>query len=305
LGNLDCRGANSASEFTRQRDKIINALLEIDADIVGLIEIENHATDAALNDLISGLNALAGAGTYAKINTGAIGSDAIKVALIYKPAAVTPAGAHAILDDTVDPTFRDNYNRPALAQTFTENNGGAKLTVVVNHFKSKGSDCNAIGDPDTGDGQGNCNLTRVAAATALSNWLETDPTSSGSENYLILGDLNSYAMEDPIVTLETAGYTDLLEALMGANAYSYVFEGQSGYLDIALASTGLLAKVSIITAWHINADEPHALDYNEEFKTPGQVTSFYNDNANRSSDHDPIIVTLRLQYRILIPQLFK
>ena len=49
----------------------------------------------------------------------------------------------------------------------------------MNHLKSKGSACADIGDPDTGDGQGNCNLTRKAAAEALVDWLATDPTGSG------------------------------------------------------------------------------------------------------------------------------
>ncbi|MCK5920762.1 MAG: ExeM/NucH family extracellular endonuclease, partial [Methylococcales bacterium] len=67
-GTSGCRGADSASEFTRQNAKIVNALLTMDADVVGLIEIENHATDAALNFLVSEL----GVG-YAAINTGSIG----------------------------------------------------------------------------------------------------------------------------------------------------------------------------------------------------------------------------------------
>ena len=49
---------------------------------------------------------------------------------------------------------------------------------MVNHLKSKGSDCNAVGDPDTGDGQGNCNMTRTAAAEALVDWMAGDPTAA-------------------------------------------------------------------------------------------------------------------------------
>ena len=87
------------------------------------------------------------------------------------------------------------------------------LTVAVNHLKSKGSSCASIGDPDTGDGQGNCNLTRTKAAQALVDWLATDPTGSGDPDFLIIGDLNAYAMEDPITAIKAAGYTDLIEAL--------------------------------------------------------------------------------------------
>jgi len=290
LANQDCRGADSASELIRQTDKIVNALLAIDADVVGLIEIENDAADVAVAGLVTALNAEAGAGTYAYIATGPIGSDAIRVALIYKPGSVTPVGAHAILDASVDPTFLDDKNRPVLAQTFEENASGERFTVAVNHLKSKGSACDDVGDPDTGDGQGNCNLTRLAAAIALANWLATDPTSSGDPDFLTIGDFNSYAMEDPIVALEDAGYTDLVEAFEGADAYSYVFFGQAGYLDSAFANPALTPQVSGTTVWHINADEPVSLDYNEEFNQPG----LYTDEPYRSSDHDAVIVGLDL-----------
>ena len=290
LMNLDCRGADSAFEFTRQRDKIINAILSLDADVIGLMELENNAT-ASLQDLVNGLNA-AGAGAYAFINTGTIGSDAIKVGLIYKPVSVTPVGAHAILDSTVDPLFDDAKNRPALAQTFAQNANGQTFTVVVNHLKSKGSACDDVGDPDVGDGQGNCNVTRTNAAVALVNWLATDPTGSGDPDFLIIGDLNSYAMEDPITALANGGYTDLIENFLGAQAYSFVFQGQSGYLDHALSNPSLTPQVMGATEWHVNADEPIALDYNVEFKSPNHVITLYAPDAYRSADHDPVLVGL-------------
>jgi LPXTG-site transpeptidase (sortase) family protein len=288
-GGQDCRGADSAAEFTRQRDKIIAAIVAMDADVVGLIEIENHATDAALIDLVSGLNDSAGAGTYTALITGPIGSDAIKVAFIYKSATVTPEGAYAVLDSSVDPTFNDAKNRPVLAQTFTQNSNGEIVTVAVNHLKSKGSDCDALGDPDTGDGQGNCNLTRTSAATALVNWLATDPTSSGDPDFLIMGDLNAYAMEDPIAAIVGAGYTDLTNSFTGSGAYSYVYYGQKGYLDYALGNPTLTTQVLGVVQWHINSDEPSALDYNDY-----NQTALYSSNVYRSSDHDPVIVGLAL-----------
>ena len=141
---------------------------------------------------------------------------------------------------------------------------------MVNHLKSKGSDCNDVGDPDTGDGAGNCNLTRTAAAEALVDWLATDPTGSGDDDVLLIGDLNSYDKEDPIDALLAGGYTDLVHAFQGEFAYSYVFDGQIGYLDHALASEGLADEVTGATVWHINADEPDILDYDMTFKQPAQ-----------------------------------
>jgi predicted extracellular nuclease len=290
--DMDCRGADSALEFERQRAKILNTIIAMDADIVGLIEIENHHADAAVIDLVAGLNDIAGAGTYAHIDTGVIGTDAIKQAFIYQPAAVTPVGDYAILDSSVDPTFIDTKSRPALIQTFADNATGELFTVAVNHLKSKGSACDDVGDPDMGDGQGNCNVTRTTAAQALVNYLETDPTDSGSDRFLIIGDLNAYAMEDPIMALVNAGYTDLLRQYYGDQAYSYVFDGQFGHLDHGLANEGIMPFVTGATAWHINADEPRVMDYNVEFKTAGQIIEWYSPEPFRSSDHDPVIVGL-------------
>jgi predicted extracellular nuclease len=290
----DCRGADTAEEFVRQRTKIINAIVALDADVVGLMEIENHPTDAAVVDLVNGLNDVAGSGTYAYIATGPIGADAIKVALIYKPASVTPAGDFAILDSSVDPTFLDTKNRPVLLQTFEENASGELFSVAVNHLKSKGSPCDDIDDPDLGDGQGNCNQTRTSAAIALANWLGMDPTASGDPDFLIIGDLNAYAMEDPVTALRTAGFTDLLvpEPLVpepGTRTYSYVFSGQAGYLDHGLANATLAAQVTGAAAWHINADEPAALDYND-YNQP----DLYTEGVYKASDHDPVIIGLSL-----------
>jgi uncharacterized protein len=297
---LDSRGADTPEEFERQRTKIIAAISQIDADVVGLIEIENN-TEAIIN-LVEGLNDLMGAGTYAYVDTGLIGTDAIKVAFIYKPATISLMGSYAILDSTVDPRFIDAKNRPALAQTFYENATGGVFTAVVNHLKSKGSDCDDLGDPDLGDGAGNCNLTRKAAAEALVDWLATDPTGSGNADFLIIGDLNAYDKEDPIDAIKMGSddlsgtaddYTDLLYQFIGEYAYSYVFDGQLGYLDHGLASAGILPDVSGVTVWHINADEPDLIDYDMSYKQDAQ-DALYEPNAFRSSDHDPVIIGLNV-----------
>ncbi len=283
----ECRGADTPEELARQRAKIIAALSAINADVVGLIEIENHPADVPTADLVSGLNDVLGAGTYAYIATGAIGTDAIRVALIYKPASVTPLGAYAILDASVDPRFRDDLNRPVLAQTFLDNTTGEIFTVAANHLKSKGSVC--VGDPDTGDGSGNCNITRRDAAEALVDWSASDPTGSSDPDFLIIGDLNSYDKEEPIDALVAGGYTDLVYQYLGEEAYSYVFDGQTGYLDHALASSSLLGHITGTTIWHINADEPDLIDYEMTFKADPQ-DALYAPDAYRSSDHDPVIV---------------
>jgi predicted extracellular nuclease len=305
--DLDCRGADDDEERVRQHVKLMNALVGMDADVVGLVELENTAGVEALASIVDGdpdfstpldgLNDLLGDGTYDYVaagDDGVVGTDAIKVGIIYRPAAVTPFGAPAVLDspEFLDPlgSGRDR-NRAAVAQSFVENATGEVFSVVVNHFKSKGSSC---GEPDEGGLTGSCNLTRTAAAGVLADWLASDPTGSGDADWLILGDLNSYDQEDPIVALETAGYTDLIGSFQGEYAYSYVFDGEVGYLDYAMSSPSMTGQVTGATEWHINADEPDIVDYDTGFKSDAQDAFFDPTTPFRASDHDAALVGVAL-----------
>lgn len=296
--NLNPRGADNQQEFERQQEKLVTAIATIDADILGLVELENTDTDnngndVVLDNLVNAVNTALGAPVYDYISTGFIGGDAIKVGMIYKPSAVNPVGNFAILDSSVDPTFIDDRNRPVLAQTFDGVVTNERLTIAVNHFKSKGqSGLTDTSDPnfDQGDGQSFWNAVRTDAANALTNWLTTDPTNSGDPDFLIIGDLNAYAQEDPITAIEAAGYTNLISQFVGPDAYSFVFDGQAGTLDYALANASLAAQVTGATDWHANADEADALDYNLDF---GRNPSLFNgQDPFRHSDHDPLLVGL-------------
>ena len=291
--NQSCRGADSAVELDRQRGKIVAALLAIDADIIGLMELENNPS-ASVQNLVDALNNQRKPGQYRAVETGIIGDDSIKVGFIYQAHKVRTIGAFKLLNQHIDSRFVDAKNRPALLQTFAEIASGEHLTVVVNHLKSKGSNCDALDDPDLGDGQGNCNKIRTQAMAALVDYLARDPTDSDDPDILIIGDLNAYAKEDPISLLKTAGFTDLIATLGGDSGYSYIFQGRAGYLDHALANVSLAPQVTDLSIWHINADEPRIIDYNTEFKSHSQVIQMYRKDAYRSSDHDPVIIQFRL-----------
>ncbi|WP_053076556.1 ExeM/NucH family extracellular endonuclease [Caenimonas sp. SL110] len=294
------RGANNALEFDRQQDKIVANLLSLDADVVGLMEMQNNGFadgSSAIDSLVDALNAIAGAGTYAYISGAYIdgngapaptaGDDAIMVAIVYKPASVTPVGSAAVPDVT-DPAwdaFTATYgSRVPVAQTFRSNADDEIFTVVVNHFKSKGS----VIDPDIGDGQGANNLARMEAAQQLTAWLATNPTGTADSDVLLIGDLNAYGMEDPITYLEANGYDKV------STGYSYSFDGLWGSLDHALSSDSLTGQVAGTYKWGINAQEPGVLDYNTEFKSTTQDSLFYSPDAYRSSDHNPILIGLNL-----------
>ena len=280
----DCRGADSAAEFTRQRDKIVAALVAINADAVSLIEIENNG-ETAVNNLVAALNAAMGAGVYASVGlpAGGTGGDAIRMAMVYQPAKLTPVGparsdTHAV------------HNRPPLAQTFAAANG-KRFTAIVNHFKSKGSCPASSGDvnADQGDGQGCWNALRVQQAQALRNFVAGIQAGTGDDDVLVMGDLNAYGREEPVTEFLDNGFTDQLSRFNAAS-YSFVFNGEAGYLDHAIASASLSAQISGATTWPVNADEPSVIDYNTEFKPQ----DLYAPSPYRSSDHDPVIVGLNL-----------
>lgn len=216
------RGTQDAAEFELQRAKIVNALTAMNADIVGLMEIENNGFggNGALANLVTELNAQfaddADHYTYitpavTDLAEGAfLGTDAIQVALIYRPARVGLKGEAVVVrmpeqhisgDSPGGETRQlDKYQRDSLMQTFSLARGEA-LTVAVSHFKSKGSGCYedwVAGefDDDPADLQGRCNEFRVSAAETLGNAL-----ADVKGDVIALGDFNAYAQEDPMHVL--------------------------------------------------------------------------------------------------------
>lgn len=299
---LEPRGANTPEEFERQAAKTVQAIIAMDADVLGLLEIENDG-DIAVADLVARVNAELGVETYGYVETGDVGTDAITTAIIYKLGSVELVGDAAILTSFNGESFTDplgvgsQQNRPSVAQTFRDIESGTEITVAVNHLNSKGSSTGVAADNDQLDGQGASNATRTAAAAVLAEWLASDPTGSGAENQLIIGDLNAYAAEDPITTLAEAGFVDVAGAVLGDAAYSYVFDGQIGTLDYVLANGPAFAQVAGATEWHINADEADALDYNLDF---GRDPALYDSTtATRNSDHDPVIVSFDFKPLVL------
>lgn len=297
FGGSANRGASDAAEFTRQRAKVIANLLSMGADIIGLGEVQNngYGASSAIQDLVNGLNDQAStANSYTFLNAGTTATDAITVAFVYRPASVSLVGSPAILNST---EFA-SVGRGAIAQTFQQLSGRGVLTVVANHWKSKGG--NATGtDIDANDGQGPHNATRAQQARELAAWLATKPTGTQDPDYLIMGDLNAYAQEEPLTIMATAGYPSLLPN----STYSYLFNGDWGSLDHALGNSTLASQMTGAEKVHNNADEPIVLDYNIENKSVGQQASLFAPDQYRSSDHDPVVVGFNLTTPALPVQL--
>lgn len=288
------RGARTPVEFQGQRDKLVQTIRGLTPDIAALMELENdgYGGDSALAQLVAALNEAEGSGrdvwryvspcgrSCAAGDRGP-GDNPIRVGLIYNRTRVAPHRAPAVLQaGPFGP-----LSRVPLAQAFVALGTGKPqksppFVVVANHFKSKGGCAEAVaGDRDQGDGAACWNATRSDSARRLDAWLKTDPTRSGSERIVILGDLNAYAQESPLRELAALGWRDAF-AVAGVEApYSYVYDGQRGRLDHALLSPALAPHLRGAAEWHCNADEPSHAGYRDGGTGPW-----------RSSDHDPLLL---------------
>jgi predicted extracellular nuclease len=284
----NCRGADNMTEFVRQRDKIVASLKAIDADVVGLMEIQNNG-DYAASYLVDSLNAAYGKVEYAYVpKPAATGTDAIRVAMIYKPGKLALVGNATADADAV-------FERPPMAQTFKAANG-AKFSLVVNHLKSKRCSGASGANADQGDGQSCFNAARIQQAQRLmGSFVPQVQAAAGDPDVLLIGDFNAYGMEDPIQVVTGAGFVNELERHVRpvTMPHSYVFSGESGYLDHALASASLSPQVVGAAEWNINADEPVVLDYNLDGKNDA-AKALYNALPYRASDHDPVVISLAL-----------
>ena len=299
-GTLTCRGATSESELARQLIKVTEALLGLNADVVGLVEIENDDDDATLAFLVDALNALDPVPDWTFVPTGFKGTDAIKNAIIYRAGKLSPIGQTAILDGAVDisPPFNDSRQRPVLTQAFSHVDGGSLVLSVV-HLRSKNCGSNASGaNLDQGDGQACWNALRTESMQSWSNWIAGDPTGTGSDRHLVMGDFNAYGLEDPMRLLMDAGYVNQAMRFNDDDpaVYSYIFQGQSGSLDHVLASPSLDALVLGAANWAINADEIPAFAYPEILPNSSlaKPADFFAEDPFRSSDHDPLLMSLMI-----------
>ncbi|WP_141741471.1 ExeM/NucH family extracellular endonuclease [Corynebacterium sp. HMSC05E07] len=296
------RGAWSASAFEDQKGKILTALEGLDADVIGLSEIENAANtvggsyDDAVKYLVGELNSRAGSEVWDYVKApanSAADTDVIRTAIIYKKDRVEPVGEATLLEDE---RFKGTARTPLAAEFVPVQDkcaaeGPDSFVVVTNHFKSKGSV--AKGDKDTGDGQGNNPNVRNAHAQAVLDGLAKQPQWQEKATF-VMGDLNTYSKEDAISIFRNAGYTIPVEELNPESEWqavaSYQFSGRIGSLDHILANEHVNAQAA--QTWNINSDEPIAMEYSRRNYTGGDV--FESDNPYRSSDHDPVKVGFNL-----------
>jgi len=280
------RGAETRAGFSQQRQRLIHTLTAPDPDILAVSELENDGYGP--NSAIAGLTRALGNRWDFVRTPGADGDDEIRTALLYRNDRITPVGSAARLTEGV---FR-SAGRPPLAQAFRRIDGNQTVKIVVPHLKSKSCRGASGSDRDQSDGQGCYASRRVAEAQALANWPGAASAGAESAGTLIVGDLNSYAHEQPLSVLYRASFTSTVHHFYPCSRtdcphYTYRYKGEKGTLDYALASEQLMPRVLGAEAWLVNADEPRAIGY-QGIELPGQQGPW------RSSDHNPVIVDLRL-----------
>jgi predicted extracellular nuclease len=275
LGNwfLDPGGRRAELPLAAQRVKLLAALTALDADALVLAEVANDPAGGALAALREGLNAAQREGgrgpsaDYASFASGRLGSDAIRVAILYRPAALQLEG-WAVDSARV-------HLRPPLAAHFAPLAGGEPFTLIAAHHRSKGG-CPSAGDIDRGSG---CwDLQRDAQSQALLDFADS-LRQEGWPPALVMGDLNAYRHEAPIARFAAAGWSLAVDRMPAEAAYSYVHFGLAGALDHAAADPALAPRLAGAAFWAINADEARGAD--ARLPTPF-----------RSSDHDPLLLTL-------------
>lgn len=291
------RGARTLAEYQAQLDRHLATIRALKPDILALMELENdgYGPESSIAALVAAMHKAGLGEDWRFVDAGeGPGSDQIRVALLYRANRVTPVGVAAMLSDG---PFAQ-YSRAPLAQSFRAVGStpaaqtAPTFTIAVNHFKSKG--CNSTTGPGTGadadlrDGQSCWNATRTDSARRVSTWLRSDPTQSGSDLAMIIGDLNAYGMEDPVRMLIADGWRDAYAATGGEAPYSYVYDGQTGRLDHALLSPSLAQRLAGAAKWHTNADEPERPENTNDEAARSPVGPW------RSSDHDPLLLGFRL-----------
>lgn len=271
-------GPRNDSQHQQQRAKVSKALAAINADIYGLVEIQQG--HGALQEIVSDLHKNTGRNyDYITLTTSASGTFT-QSAYVYCTDVVAP-------DGTCKKNSVGVANRKAL-QAFKELATGERFIFSINHFKAK-SGSGTGSDADKGDGQGSYNGTRVREAQSVITDYSSYRYTVDEYDILIMGDLNAYAKENPITTLTSVGLMDLHRAFHADSSYSYAYRsGQNycelGYLDHALCNATLYPQITGMCNYPINSDESDRYTYD----------SSSDETMFRSSDHDPVLVGLRL-----------
>jgi predicted extracellular nuclease len=280
-------GAESAAAFQRQREKLIEAILALDGDIIPLTGLENDGdgSGSAVRDLLEGLNAAVSSPALFAAVRPETASNPIGTApaILYRADRVTPSGLPGV------PSL-PHFEGTALPvrQAFTSPLTGHTLTLVLVELTARDL-CPAAGSAnvDRGDGQGCWNERRAAQTAALVEWLSEEYPPQNEQPLLLLGEFNAYRFEDPLHALESSGLYNLTDLYLEQGSYDRLENGRAGSTRYGFASSMLAAQVVAVEQWHHNAAESPALDY--RLTNP---PALYQSGPYRAAARDALIIDL-------------
>ena len=257
---LGSMGAKTEAQRQKQRTKVSKALAKINADIYGLVELQqgNDAIDEIVNDLNKNLPSR----NY-QYFTDATSGTSQKSDFVYDANTVEPIGLPVEINAEI-------ANRKKMI-CFREKATGEKFIYSINHFKSM----------NTGGAK-----TRSNEATAVLDRYKSyrNHPSIQDKDMLLMGDLNTYAFTEPISIFLNYGMLDLHRAFHADSSYSYMYGGLASYIDHAICTETIYKQITGMAAYTINSDESDDYTYDKS-----------SDNTMfRSSDHDPVLVGLKL-----------
>ena len=262
--NMGSLGARSYAEHQAQRAKISQALKTINADIFGLVELEQG--NEAIQEIVDDLNANLPGRNYTFFQESAAAAAFQKSDFVYDANVVEPIGLPTVINTEVQ-------NRKRVV-CFREIATGEKFIYSINHFKAM------TGGAEASDAR------RANESRAVVNFYNSYRFNASvkDNDFLVMGDLNTYAFTDPIQVFENNGMIDLHRAFHADSSYSYMYSGKAAYIDHALSNGTLYKQITGMAAYHINSDESDYFTYDKS----DDETMF------RCSDHDPVLVGLKL-----------
>lgn len=256
-------GAKTEKQLDMQLEKTAKGLLHSKADLFALCEVEKGNKTAAL--LCERMNRLSKSDSYRFVPSRSADGDTIGVCFIYRLDKIAPYG-----ETSYAYPIESIYGERFKMQGFTHIPSGEQFVVSLNHLRSK-----------RGPAQ-RADSLRMLNIQAIEPLLDAAPVTYRDSDILILGDFNCYTYERPIQYLVQRGYADLLPK----GDYSYVYKGESGSLDRVFASPSMAGQIISVKALHLNADYFYSLGYRSRYAKPTRY---------RYSDHDPVIIYVRLK----------
>jgi len=276
----------TSQQHALQTLKVSSALVRINADLYALCELEKGPSAPA--ELVAAMNKVAKRDVYAFVRTDETDGDTISVGFIYRTDRLRPIGE-----------LRFAYQKPSIytyrfmLQGWEEISTGEQFVVSLNHPRSK------RGNPVVSNERRMNNITAILQCidSAYADGTYTD------SDILWLGDYNCYRCEQPIQAIVSAGYEDLLTGY--AHDYSYSYRGECGSLDRAFASPSMEEQVVSVHHLHWNTDVYYSAGFKSKYNfkdVHGTMPVEKNLTAQakknllfRYSDHDPILLILRLK----------